>query len=378
MFEAGKREEWLLLLDQTREVLAALHETEGVGWETINTIVARRGIEDLEEACRRTPAGWRELGLSARRAAAVAASLEPRAMAQRRARWARSGLTIIAVTDPAYPERLRQIHNPPWVLYGIGRLDLLAKPQIAVVGTRQATSYGKRAAQELSAAFSHAGLTVTSGMARGIDTAAHIGALGERASSIAVLGSPADVVYPPENRGLYRRLAGDGLILSITPPDTPIHPGMFPLRNRIIAGLSLGVVVVEAPARSGALLTAIEATQENRDVYAVPGPISSPRSRGALELLRDGAGQVLDAEDVIKHYAHYLDGMRLPAKPARGEAGLTSDEAAICRLLAHGPATAEELCRRSGLTFGLLHAVLISLQIKQRIQQQPGSVYIAL
>ncbi|MEK0316053.1 DNA-processing protein DprA [Cohnella sp. 56] len=364
-----------MLLEQMRDALAALHETEGVGWETIKAIMAQDG---LKEADKRRPADWRALGMSARRAEAIARSLEPSQMARRRARWARSGLNVVTALDPEYPERLRQIFKPPWVFYCIGRLALLAKPQIAVVGTRQATAYGKRAAEDLSASFSHAGLTVTSGMAKGIDAAAHTGALRGRGSTIAVLGSPADVVYPPENRALYRRIAEDGLILSLTPPDVPIHPGMFPMRNRIIAGLSLGVVVVEAAARSGALLTAIEATKENRDVYAVPGPISSPRSRGALELIRDGATQVLDAEDVIKHYRHYLDGVLIPGMPSWNEPQLSADEAKIYRLLEEGPASAEELCHRSGLTFGLLHAVLISLQIKQRIHQQPGSVYIAL
>lgn len=371
-----KREGCARMLEQMRDTLAALHETEGVGWETINTIMAKDGLKD---AALRRPADWRDMGLSARRAEAIAANLEHSRMERRRARWDRTGLSIVTEMDPHYPDLLRHIYRPPWVLYYIGRLELLARPQVAVVGTRQATIYGKRAAEELSAAFSHAGLAVTSGMAKGIDAAAHGGALRGIGGTIAVLGSPADVVYPPENRMLYRRISEEGLIVSMTPPDVPIHPGMFPMRNRIIAGLSLGVVVVEAASRSGALLTANEAIKENRDVFAVPGPINSPRSRGTLELLRDGAAaQVFEAEDVIKHYRRYLGGVRIPEMPSYSEPELTEQEARIFRLLADGPASAEELCHRSGLTFGLLHAVLISLQIKQRIHQQPGSVYIAL
>jgi len=364
------------LLEEWRETLAALHETEGVGWETINTIMAKDG---LKNARTRRPAEWREMGLSERRAQAVTDSLQEQRMERRRARWTRGGMSIVTEMDPDYPDLLRHIYRPPWVLYYIGRLELLARTQVAVVGTRQATAYGKRTAEDLSAAFSRAGLTVTSGLAKGIDAAAHAGALRGQGGTVAVLGSPADVVYPPENRTLYRKIAEEGLIVSMTPPDVPIHPGMFPMRNRIIAGLSRGVVVVEAAARSGALLTANEAIQENRDVFAVPGPISSPRSRGTLEWLRDGtATQVLDAEDVIKHYRSYLGGIVIPGMPSYAEPELTEQEAKICRLLEDGPASAEELCHRSGLTFGLLHAVLISLQIKQRIHQQPGSVYIAL
>ncbi|MDG0812415.1 DNA-processing protein DprA [Cohnella rhizosphaerae] len=225
------------LLDQMRDTLAALHETEGVGWETINTILAKDGLKD---AALRRPGEWRELGLSARRAEAIVASLDSRRMERRRARWEKTGLSIVTEMDPDYPELLRHIYRPPWVLYYIGRLELLARPQVAVVGTRQATIYGKRAAETLSDAFSHAGLAVTSGMAKGIDAAAHAGALRGAGGTVAVLGSPADVVYPPENRMLYRRIAEEGLIVSMTPPDVPIHPGMFPMRNRIIAGLSLG------------------------------------------------------------------------------------------------------------------------------------------
>jgi DNA processing protein len=364
-----------------RDVLIALHETEGVGWTTIQRVMAAGRLQD---AIHRREPDWRDLGLSAKQAAAVTANLRPEAQAVREERARRSGTRVVTRLDRQYPRLLRQIQTAPWVLYTIGRLELLDRPALGMVGTRLATAYGRRVAEELSMACSER-FTIVSGLARGIDAASHKGALEKPGSTIAVLGTPVDRCYPAENRQLYRQIAENGLLISETPPESPLHPGLFPLRNRIIAGLSLGVVVVEAAERSGALITADRALEYNRDVFVVPGPIHSPRSRGALLYFRQGAIPVIDESDIFQAYKFVLPEMNSsntgdpnvmkPTSSLSKEPQLSADEAKIRELLLDAPRSIDELAAESGMTFGHLHSVLLSLSIKQVIHQLPGSVY---
>ena len=201
---------------------------------------------------------------------------------------ARGDGCAITSADAAYPPRLAQIPDPPPLLYVLGSADLRA-PAVAIVGTRRCTGYGRAVARRLGLDLSRRGIAVVSGMARGIDTAAHEGALEGGGPTIAVMGCGADVAYPAENRGLYRRLLAGGAVVSELPMGVRPEPGSFPRRNRIISGLSLGVVVVETPARSGALITASCALDQNREVFAVPGEVTDGRSAGCHRLLRDGA-----------------------------------------------------------------------------------------
>jgi len=296
-----------------RDILIGMHETEGVGWTKIRNFMACRGKEDA-------PA-WREgdwlaIGFRRPEAAAVVRRLRPEAMEAARERLAQRGIRVVTRLDPDYPSSLEVIAEPPWVLYALGDWSLASRAAVAVVGTRTATAYGRRVAEDLAAALSAAGFVVVSGMARGIDTAAHVGALraaGEAGGgTIAVLGTPVDQPYPAENRGLYRQIRAAGLVLSEVPPDSAIRKGAFLWRNRIIAGLSHATVVVEAGAGSGALNTAEWALKYSRGVYAVPGPITSPKSIGVLRLTRkDGVRLLIDAEELIAEYAYCL-----PERPA--------------------------------------------------------------
>lgn len=358
------------------EIMIAMHETEGVGWKTIDRIVRGGGVEGAQH---RREADWREFGLYPKQAAKLTARLRPEAVEAARRRRERAGLAAVTALEPEYPPLLAQIADPPWVLYYIGRLELASRPSVAIVGTRMATAYGRRVAEDLAAECASGGMTVVSGLAKGIDTAAHIGALKEPSSTVAVLATPADTPYPYENRALYREIAGRGLILSETPQGTPLHPGQFPLRNRIIAGLSLGTVIVEAAERSGAMITVDKAVEMDRDVFVVPGPITSPRSQGPLALLRTGAKPVMALEDILREYP-YLDrqGLQANASPiaaADPRDGLNKTERTLYSLLLEEPRTIDELAGTGALEIGELHAALLSLRIKRIVVQQPGAVY---
>mgnify|MGYP000966271222 CR=1 FL=1 len=376
--------EWSL-----EEVLIGLHETEGIGWKTIRRIVDRGG---LAEAMNRREADWREFGLNTPQRANVVRRLQPEAMEASARRRAQAGVEAVTALDRRrYPRLLKEVpFEPPWVLYCLGRTELLSRrPAVAMVGTRLATAYGRRVAEDLAAACAERGLAVVSGLAKGIDGAAHRGAVGGRGGTIAVLASPADTPYPPENRALYRDIAERGLIVSEMPLGTKLDRAHFVQRNRIIAGLTLGTVVVEAGDGSGALITAEYAVRANRELFAVPGPITSPRSAGALDLLRQGAKPVMNVDDILEEFRHVLapeigsgplrySGWSGPRRADSADLDLTPEEARVYELLQDGPLSIDELSARSGLTFGLLHAVLLSLQIKRRIHQQPGSVYTVL
>ncbi|WP_373229606.1 DNA-processing protein DprA [Cohnella sp.] len=365
----------------------ALHETDGVGTLTIKKIV-NYGIKEGNAALRQAESfregDWREIGLSVKQAAAIVEGLRPDVVYERIQKYANRGISYMTYIDRTYPALLREIADPPWVLYYKGNCELALHPAIAMVGTRLATSYGRKAAEEIAAGCAER-MTVVSGLARGIDTAAHLGALNKPCGTIAVLGAPVNYCYPPENKALFRDIEKKGLLISETVPDTPLRPGLFPLRNRIIAGLSHGVIVVEAAERSGALITADLAIGYERDVFVVPGPITSPRSEGALKYYRKGATPVLDESDIFRAYSHILPEIPAPKRSYNGQIdhrlqaiSLSEDETLIYNFLLDQHRTINELSIESGMTFGLLHSVLLSLLIKRRIHQQPGSVYTVL
>ncbi|QYR19783.1 DNA-processing protein DprA [Paenibacillus sp. sptzw28] len=364
-----------------REMLITLHEIPGIGWQTIRKAVEYGGWHTYG---RFTPEAWSSsVGLRPEQAEAAAEAFHAANETLRNERFAQLGVSVITRFDEAYPALLKQIPQPPWVLYAIGNTELLTRPAIAIVGTRGPTAYGRRTAEDLAERLSARGLTVVSGLAKGIDGFAHQGALLQKGGTIAVLGTPIDKIYPPENRSLYRDIAygGNGLVLSEVPIGTPFHPGLFPLRNRIIAGLSLGTVVVEAAERSGSLITADQALDMSRDVFAVPGPISSPKSAGTNKLIRESGAKLVSAvEHILEEYAGRLplatDGSVREASASQPDTQpLTDDESTIYRLLQDQPRSMDELHELSMFPFGLLHAVLINLTIKRKIEQHPGSIY---
>ena len=219
------------------------------------------------------------------------------------ARCAKGDIFLLTMQDALYPDRLRNIYDPPVLLYGRGRMPLFdEEAAVSVVGTRTCTPSGISAAEELGYQLAKEGAVVVSGLAKGIDGASHRGALRAGGFTAAVLGGGVDVVYPAENRRLYEDIAATGVLLSEYPPGTEPMGSHFPVRNRILSGLSLAVLVVEAPERSGALITANTALEQGRDVFAVPGPIDAPNSRGSNRLIRDGAGLVTCGWDILEGY----------------------------------------------------------------------------
>ncbi|MBX4147510.1 MULTISPECIES: DNA-processing protein DprA [Paenibacillus] len=382
-------------------LLIALHESEGVGWKTINRIISNG---ELHEGLLSYDANdWRACGLSVEKANKLAkdfpSAVERKQIDLSNANDAgyrqheagvwnltnRSKIRIITALDDIYPDRLRSSPQAPWVLYCIGDLHLLSRPGIAMVGTRMPTAYGRKIATMLSEELVRSGFMVVSGMARGIDSVVHDAALRSGGPTVAVLGAGVDVIYPPENRSLYEEIAAKGLIISEYPPGTKALPGFFPQRNRIIAGLTLGTVVVEADARSGSLITADLALEAGRDVFSVPGPVTSPKSRGTLDLIKQGAKMVTEARDIIEEYDSLLPKVasgtynkerRAPRQEQPDElAGLTNDERQIYHMLEQGPGSLDEMIELTRWDFGHLHSVLLSLIIKKQITQLPGAIY---
>lgn len=273
----------------------------------------------------------------------------------------RERILTVGIDDPRYPHSLRELTEPPAQLWVIGDLAALMPPVVAVVGTRRATPYGERITRELSASLARAGASVVSGMARGIDGAAHVAALDVGGRTAAVLGTGVDVVYPAGHRALHRRIAGTGVLISEMPPGARCHGGSFILRNRIIAALAQLTIVVEAPFGSGALKTSGFAEELNRTVAAVPGPIDSPQSAGSNQLVRDGAQIITSVADALA-----LIGL---TPPARGNTEPTEpDENAVWRALSHGAADLDTLCHRCALPVQRCLVAITALELRGVIE----------
>jgi DNA processing protein len=293
------------------------------------------------------------------------------------AKAARHGARIVAFPDSDYPEPLRTIHDPPLALYLRGAYTEADRHAIAVVGSRRCTLYGRSAADRLAFQLGQAGFTVVSGLARGIDVAAHEGALKGGGRTIAVLGGALDRLYPPECAPLAERIAdGRGAVISEYTMGRMPDRTTFPYRNRVISGLSMGTVIVEADTRSGAMITASQALEQGRTVFAVPGRIDSPASRGTHRLIKSGARLVEDAADIFEEFSFLLP----PERPMRSEPApesalpfrFSDEEAAIVEALAEGPLDADSLARQTGLPAAKLGALLIGLEMKRVTRMLPG------
>ena len=274
---------------------------------------------------------------------------------------------ILTIADAAYPQALLNISDPPFLLFIKGRVDLLNVPALAVVGSRNATPQGLRNAEAFAQAASESGLCIISGMAHGIDAAAHLGGLRGKASSVAIVGTGLDKVYPAANRELAHQLALNGAIVSEFPLGTPPLPANFPRRNRIISGLSLGCLVVEASLQSGSLITARMALEQGRDVFAIPGSIHSPQSKGCHILIKQGAKLVESAQDILEELGGDIRGFAA-AQPA-------APEHALFAHLSFDPTDLDTLSQRSGLTIASLSAILLQLELDGCITTLPGGLY---
>lgn len=275
----------------------ALRMTPGLGTRWMAKLIEHFRTPQAVFAASRSRLEALGLGGSVAQSLASGCAFEDAVIQQEKMRAA--GAVAITLNDDLYPRRLREIFDPPVVLFARGRLDLLGRVMLAVVGTRRATPYGLAATERLAGDLARTGLVIVSGMARGIDTAAHKAALAAGAPTIAVLGCGLDVVYPVENRRLSEEIAARGLLVSEFPMGTPAYPQNFPIRNRIISGLSAGVLVVEGAQYSGSSITARLALEQNREVFAVPGNITSRMSWGPNLLIKQGAKLVQDAGDVL-------------------------------------------------------------------------------
>lgn len=326
-----------------------------------------------------------------------------------------AGLRVLTWQDADYPERLKNIHAPPCTLYLKGRLPVFdEEAALTVVGSRRATPYGVQAAERLSYALARAGMLIVSGLARGVDAHAHRAALRAGAPTVAVLGCGADTPYPAENKALYEDIAAAGAVMSEYPPGAPPLAAHFPARNRILSGLSLGVMVVEAPLRSGALITAFHALEQGRDVFAVPGNIDVPESAGCNRLIREGAQLVTGPDDVLAEYAalypHKIRPQRVAPPPADaaeavrakdrmpvGRAQPTPDEApaaaepapqvtdlgtmladldedarAVLLAVAGAPRHVDEIVEATGLSAAHVLRALTVLELQGRAESLPG------
>jgi DNA processing protein len=305
----------------------------------------------------------RDAGLDHRIVNAILAAQDGKALQAALAKTATHGITVLTFIDEDYPALLREIPDPPAVLYLRGALTEADQRALAIVGTRRATSYGRDATLLFARGLAQAGVTIVSGLAQGIDAAAHTAALDHGGRTIAVLGTGADQVYPREHARLAQRIVDSGALISEFPVGTPPEPFNFPRRNRIISGISLGVLVVEAPEKSGALITATTAAEQGRDVFAVPGNIFSRSASGTNRLIQDGAQLVTDAGDILGmlNLAHEFVQTR---EAARDIGPVSGDEATVMALLTHEPLHVDDICRASGLPVHIITSTLTMLELK--------------
>ncbi len=287
------------------------------------------------------------------------------------ARGASRGIALVPWSDAAYPAALAAISDPPPVLWARGNLAALTRPAVAIVGSRSGSPYGLSVAERLAADLASRGLVVVSGLARGVDSAAHRGALAAaNGSTLAVLGSGVDVVYPAEHGDLARRIEADGAVLSELVPGTPPRKPFFPLRNRVISGLSRAVLIVEAGQKSGSLITARCALEQGRDVLAVPGNVLSGRNRGGHALMRDGAKIVESADDILEELS-----VRVPGRPA--PPSLTGPEDLVLRCLPAGEACdLDAIAERTGLLAPRLLPRLFELEMQGLVRRVGGGRFV--
>jgi DNA processing protein len=363
----------------SREALVALNLIEGVG-----PVRVRQLLDHFGEAPKILAASRSELrrvrGIGEDTAEVIAKWETSVDLAAELRRIEEFGCHVLTQADEAYPESLRQIYDPPVVLYVKGALTSKDKNAVAMVGSRTTTHYGVEVARKLAYQLAYLGVTVVSGGARGIDTAAHQGALSAKGRTICVLGTGINFVFPPENKELFDRIAEHGAVLTQFPFNRNGDRQTFAIRNRIVAGMTLGTVVVEANLTSGALITANFATEYGRQVFAVPGRIDSPRSKGCHELIKKGAKLCEGAEDVLSEFEYLFPASNRPPSPA--ETGvlpaleLSANEQKVYDALSREESSVDEVIRHSGLSPSTVSVALLGLEMKRVIKQLPGKLFI--
>ena len=351
----------------------ALNLVRGIGPARFRALLDFFG--SAEAAWRASEEGLDAAGLDRRALASLLTARETLDPTAELERYHASGIQILTWDDPDYPTYLKEISDPPPVLSLRGSLVPQDQWSVAIVGTRRATAYGKAIARELAGELARNGVTIVSGLARGIDGIAHQAALAAGGRTLAVLGSGLNRIYPPEHRRLAGEVVESGALLSDFGPLTPPEPGNFPRRNRIISGISLGVLVIEAGERSGALITADLALEQGRDVLAVPGNINSRASVGPNRLIQQGAKLVTSAGDVLEEL-----NMTLVAEQAATQLALpaTPEEARLLNLLTEQPSHVDELSRVAAMPVAQVTGALTMMELKGMVRQVDGMSYIRL
>jgi len=363
----------------SREALVALNLVDGIG-----PIRVRQLLEHFGDAASILRATRHQLlqvrGIGEETADSIAQWEKTVDLIAELKRIADFGCTIVTQADAEYPESLRQIYDPPILLYVKGSLLPRDKSGVAMVGSRMTTHYGLEVARKLGYQLAYMGVTVVSGGARGIDTGAHQGALSAKGRTIAVLGTGINLVTPPENAKLFEQIAANGALITQFPFNRPGDKQSFPIRNRIVAGMTLGTVVVEANLTSGALITANFATEYGRQVFAVPGRIDSPRSKGCHDLIKKGAKLCEGAEDILSEFEYLFPQTNRPSSPS--ESGtppaleLSPNEQKAYDTLSHDEISIDDVIRRSGLPASAVSVALLSLEMKRVIRQLPGKLFV--
>lgn len=364
----------------SREAHVALNLIEGVG-----PVRVRQLLEHFGDAPAILAASRNQLlqvrGIGDDTANAIAGWEQSVDLAGELKRIADFGCRVVIQADAEYPASLREIYDPPIVLYLKGSITPKDKNAVAMVGSRQTTHYGIETARKLAYQLAYVGVTVVSGGARGIDTAAHQGALAAKGRTLCVLGTGINIVFPPENQELFGRIAEQGAVISQFPFNRNGDKQSFAIRNRIVAGMTLGTVVVEADLHSGALITANFATEYGRQVFAVPGRIDSPRSKGCHDLIKKGAKLCEGAEDILSEFEYLFPSSNKPPSP--GETGVLpalelseNEQKVLDALRLNDETSIDEVIRKSGLPSSAVSVALLSLEMKRVVKQLPGKLFV--
>ncbi len=362
------------------DCLVTLHQTEGIGHRILHRIT--QSFDDTGSLLSADNGFFQQaLSLSTKKADQIRQALQPENIERVMESFHQKKITAITLFDSYYPSYLLQIHDPPVVIYAKGDITLLQRPMMAMVGTRKPSSYGRMAAHNLARQLTLNGWVLVSGMAEGIDGDVHQAALTtvENPATVAVLGGGVDVVYPAHHAALYQNIFKKGCLLSESAPGTKPHKGLFPRRNRLISGLSHGVIVVEAAMRSGSLITADAALEQGRDVYAVPGEIFKITSSGTNHLIQQGAKLITSAEDVTEEYPGLML-QPLPLIKEKEQSGmkLLPEEKRILEVMASSQLHVNDIIRLTELMPQQIQTALVTLQLKKKIRQLPGAYYVKI
>lgn len=348
--------------------------TPGIGGETQRKLLRAFGPPDAIFNAGRSALG----AVAGNQAASLLLDQDNSAALEQALAWAaQPAQHLVSLADAEYPQSLLQTPDPPTLLYVLGRLELLNSPALAIVGSRNPTPQGLGNAERFAAALADAGLTIASGLALGIDAGAHRGALARSGSTVAFVGTGIDRVYPANNRELAREISRRGAIVSEFALGTPPLAANFPRRNRLIAGFSRGTLVIEATVDSGSLITARIASEQGREVFAIPGSIHSPQSRGCHRLIKQGAKLVETVADVLEELRWSTTTGGSPTDPAAPDASLdaATDAGRILQSLGFDPFSLDEMVTRSGLTADRAAVVLLELELQGQIASMPGGRY---